>query len=1237
MQGTLNKYAGIVLIFFFFSTLLSAQGTKKYPSLLWKISGNGLKKTSYLYGTMHVSKKLAYHLSDQFFEGIKSVEVVGLETNPATWVENMEKYGMFNSFKLSSSNYAGTIPNFYKDAFKLTILNNQVYAGMLAFDPDIINGLLYRFNKNKENYEENTYIDLFIYQAAAKWNKNIVSLEDFKTSLVKGKLADFPDEEGENLVYGMKNYKDHYQVYEKIEDAYRRGDLDDLDSLSKLSGRTKNYLKYLLEDRNEIFVHNIDSIIRKSSLFAGVGAAHLPGENGVIELLRKKGYTVEPVSPKISGKSTKVKDNLEHTFKTVPLYRQFTSDSLISFSAPGRLVDILHDETVTFRLYADMANGAYYSMIRLKTLAPLLSYNEAMLKQKIDSLLFENIPGKIISKQEITSNAGWQGFDIINQTRRGDLQRYNIFITDLELIIFKLGGKDDYVKTNDARQFFNSIQFAKRDNSFREFSPVTKGFSVKVPSNFFYYKAYSAQNVGKSEHLTAFDRSTKTFYGLIQSYYNDYKTIEEDTFELNVLCNNILKNYDFRNVIHRELKKDQGFPVIEFLASDINNDKIAAKIYIKGVHYYFVYVIGKDKADLNNQFLTSFRLTDFNSVNELKEMTDKDYAFTAKNEFLEDPESLIEEEVAQEYEKNIKTRSNQASSFDYVFRDKYVYSPSSAEHISIEFEKYNDYDYRDKEDVISKIRRNVVKGTSCYVDGEKHSEKDGVLKFEFTLKDTGSVRAIRSVIIVKQGVVYELRCPYDTTIGLQGWAKTFMETFQPTEAVIGKDIFENKFTILLNDLQSSDTTVRARADASMAGLAFQKEYLDEFLRVLNTPNFSKISEDSRAALLVNGGVIQDERVIQPYKDLYAAYADSSYLQICIIKGLAYLNTKNSYAAISDLLVKDPPLVGNDITVKDVFAVFYDSLELCKSFFPTMLNLVRFEEYKSSVYELMSLMVRKKIIQPSLYKAHTAELLAEANYELKRFNSSANAESNSPKSESELIAALTKAIEKSSGNSKRSAASGSGRSEERDNPLIADYAILLCPLYNTNADVKTFFGKLLKTKNNDVLFPVYINMLENGIKIKDSVWNYFSKSSETRLELFNELRRLNHLELFDKTYLSQRALCEAEILNSIGIEQMYQGGGEKGNDELEFITSIEARNKYEKGRIYIFKRPEPRLQQGIEKWTYAFVPEAGNEITSEVEVLNTSYFTEKDLSQAYVNELLKEFSYSYRSRYFPQQN
>ncbi len=63
--------------------------SKTYPSLLWEITGNGLKKPSYLFGTMHVSSKMVFHLPDSFYYAIKNVDAVALELNPEIWQGHM--------------------------------------------------------------------------------------------------------------------------------------------------------------------------------------------------------------------------------------------------------------------------------------------------------------------------------------------------------------------------------------------------------------------------------------------------------------------------------------------------------------------------------------------------------------------------------------------------------------------------------------------------------------------------------------------------------------------------------------------------------------------------------------------------------------------------------------------------------------------------------------------------------------------------------------------------------------------------------------------------------------------------------------------------------------------------------------------------------------------------------------------------------------------------------------------
>src|SRR5215211_4737502 len=90
------------VIFLFLLYGIRAQKSHKYPSLLWEITGNGLKKPSYLFGTMHVSSKMVFNLSDSFYLAIRRADVVALETNPESWQEDMYNFNFSNSGNESS-------------------------------------------------------------------------------------------------------------------------------------------------------------------------------------------------------------------------------------------------------------------------------------------------------------------------------------------------------------------------------------------------------------------------------------------------------------------------------------------------------------------------------------------------------------------------------------------------------------------------------------------------------------------------------------------------------------------------------------------------------------------------------------------------------------------------------------------------------------------------------------------------------------------------------------------------------------------------------------------------------------------------------------------------------------------------------------------------------------------------------------------------------------------------------
>ena len=91
------KYFFIIILTPIFSYGQVAPNRPVYNSLLWEITGNGLTKPSYLFGTMHVSSKMAFHLGDSFYFALKQADAVALELNPELWQPQMARLAELNN------------------------------------------------------------------------------------------------------------------------------------------------------------------------------------------------------------------------------------------------------------------------------------------------------------------------------------------------------------------------------------------------------------------------------------------------------------------------------------------------------------------------------------------------------------------------------------------------------------------------------------------------------------------------------------------------------------------------------------------------------------------------------------------------------------------------------------------------------------------------------------------------------------------------------------------------------------------------------------------------------------------------------------------------------------------------------------------------------------------------------------------------------------------------------------
>jgi len=279
----------IGIYFLIYSPFASAQPLDN--SLLWKISGNNLKEPSYLYGTIHIVPKKSFVMSEIVKKSMKKCKVLVLETNidiPIKKQIEIARMMMFTDGKtiddFMESDYK--FSDFLRDSLHLsdskikTIISMKpVAASAMVYNELIDNPVSYEkefltlMKKNKMSFAE---------LEAIEYQLQVLDSLDINEQIKVGFNTD-------NLSLTALNSE-----FEKLISAYRNQDLNELNNLQNGELEPK-YLKMLLTNRNANWVIKLNKMMFENSLFIAVGAGHLPGENGLIQMLRKNGYTVESV------------------------------------------------------------------------------------------------------------------------------------------------------------------------------------------------------------------------------------------------------------------------------------------------------------------------------------------------------------------------------------------------------------------------------------------------------------------------------------------------------------------------------------------------------------------------------------------------------------------------------------------------------------------------------------------------------------------------------------------------------------------------------------------------------------------------------------------------------------------------------------------------------------------------------------------------------------------------------
>lgn len=261
-------------------------------TLLWKISKKGSSQVSYMYGTFHLMCKEDIVLSKSVDDAIANADDVYFELDlddPSTMLSGIFFINMKADTTLSqllTADELKRVSSFFKDTLGTPITMFQ------RMKPSLLEAFMYPKMlacKNSSGVEQ----ELLVKVAAA--NKKVYGLETIQDQTsVFDKIPYSVQAKG--LVKSVDSFASAKKNFAEMVTNYKAQQLDLLgDALDVDTEGLSAYLDVLLYDRNKNWVKKIKPIMESKNLFIAVGAGHLPGEQGLIDLLRKEGYEVEGV------------------------------------------------------------------------------------------------------------------------------------------------------------------------------------------------------------------------------------------------------------------------------------------------------------------------------------------------------------------------------------------------------------------------------------------------------------------------------------------------------------------------------------------------------------------------------------------------------------------------------------------------------------------------------------------------------------------------------------------------------------------------------------------------------------------------------------------------------------------------------------------------------------------------------------------------------------------------------
>lgn len=299
-----------------------AQDLRPEHELLWEVKGNG--HTSYLYGSLHSNDKRLFDFSDSTYYAMENTEGVVLEA---------DVFGLFDELDTRRGDIRMKFDN-----------QGEPYTGVYTPTRTVYG--------DEDGMPQ--FLDAYFQQYAWNANKSFFALETVESQIDLFSNLPLPD-------LSQLRIESMLTTKEDMIDLYLKGDIYGLDQLlrSSLSIYPDMY-KEVIVNRNMQMAAKLDSLMKERSLFCAVGAGHLAGPSGLINLLGSKGFQVRKVDAVWFDEAIKEKKSV----KRLRTYSYEDADLGLSIVFPGKPMEVLdtNKDYLKRLIYRDFGQGNTYEV-----------------------------------------------------------------------------------------------------------------------------------------------------------------------------------------------------------------------------------------------------------------------------------------------------------------------------------------------------------------------------------------------------------------------------------------------------------------------------------------------------------------------------------------------------------------------------------------------------------------------------------------------------------------------------------------------------------------------------------------------------------------------------------------------------------------------------------------------------------------------------------------------------------